>query len=189
MAIDHAPARGSRGLPGDSSLAQLLAEHRGVRNKARPPRLTWRQILGWADAHHARTGTWPTCESGEIREAPGETWKRIQTALVEGLRGLPGGSSLPRLLLAKRGVRKRMGRLRGPRHREAQIVAWARAHRSRTGRWPSKHSGPVLDAPGETWAGISIALLRSRRGLPGGSSLARLLQPYRAQSSPANSLD
>jgi hypothetical protein len=134
LAVDHALAHGGRGLPGGSSLMQLLAEHRQVRNRYRLPTLTERQILTWADAHHHRTGRWPDLDSGPIPEAPGETWRRVQTALVEGLRGLPGGSSLPRLLLAERGVRKRTGRLRGPRHSEAQIVAWAQAHRSRTGR-------------------------------------------------------
>jgi hypothetical protein len=32
------------------------------------------------------------------------------------------------------------------------------------------------DAPGETWAGIDSALRTARRGLPGGSSLAKLLR-------------
>src|SRR5262249_22091698 len=112
LSVDHALARGGRGLPGGSSLMQLLAEKRGVRTGSRLPPLTQRQILAWADAHHARTGRWPDRHSGPIPEAPGETWRRVQTALLEGLRGLPGGTTLPRLLLAERGVRNRVGRLR-----------------------------------------------------------------------------
>jgi len=37
----------------------------------------------------------------------GENWRAIDTVLREGARGLPAGSSLARLLLARRGVRKK----------------------------------------------------------------------------------
>jgi hypothetical protein len=69
-----------------------------VRNKAALPRLTLKQIRAWAKAHRERTGAWPGDTSGPIPEAPGETWKAVQMALVQGLRGLKGGSSLARLL-------------------------------------------------------------------------------------------
>src|SRR5262249_7236219 len=49
-----------------------------------------------------------------------------------------------------------------------QVVAWARAYRLRTGRWPAQRSGHIPEAPGETWQGIGAALRYSRRGLPGG---------------------
>jgi hypothetical protein len=65
--------------------------------RRRPP-LTVEQILAWADAHHARTGKWPTIRSGPIADAPVETWKAIDHALVRGHRGLPGSDSLARLL-------------------------------------------------------------------------------------------
>src|SRR5262249_11074482 len=96
--------RGERGLPGGSSLARLLAAERGARNQAGLPPLTVERILAWADAHHARTGRWPTEVSGPIPEAPGETWGRIRHALSRGYRGFPGGSSLSRLLGRERGV-------------------------------------------------------------------------------------
>jgi hypothetical protein len=66
--------------------------------RQRPPLLEIEQILVWADAHHARTGEWPTAMSGLIPEAPGETWTAVHLAIRRGGRGLPGGSSLPRLL-------------------------------------------------------------------------------------------
>jgi hypothetical protein len=56
-----------------------------------------------------------------------------------------------------------------------QILAWADAHRRRTGRWPTAASGPVTDAPGETWRALNNALYFGRRGLRGGDSLPRLL--------------
>jgi hypothetical protein len=56
--------------------------------------LTVEQILTWMDAHAARTGRRPHAGSGAIPGAPGETWRGIQKALKQGLRGLPGGDSL-----------------------------------------------------------------------------------------------
>lgn len=98
MRVTTALREGLRGLPGGNSLAQLLAARRGVRNHLRLPRLATKQIAAWAGAHRDREGEWPTVRSGPVPEAPGETWKGINVALFKGLRGLPGGSSLPRLL-------------------------------------------------------------------------------------------
>jgi hypothetical protein len=71
----------------------------------RPP-LTAEQILGWADDHYARTGEYPRATSGPVAGATGENWAALNNALCCGLRGLPGGDSVPRLLV-------RYGRLRG----------------------------------------------------------------------------
>jgi hypothetical protein len=84
-------------------LPEVLAEHRGRRNKSRLPRLTVQKILEWADAHHRRTGRWPGVLSGEIPEAPGEDWRAVNFALYRGFRGLPGGDSLAKLLARERG--------------------------------------------------------------------------------------
>ena len=90
--------KGQRGLPGGSTLARLLAEHRGVRNHLRLPPLKVRQILAWADAYRQRTGKWPSRYAGTIAEAPEETWAAVDAALSQGCRGLPGKGSLPQLL-------------------------------------------------------------------------------------------
>jgi hypothetical protein len=55
-------------------------------------------------ALHERSGTWPTADSGAITKAPGETWSAADSALRAGGRGLPGGSSLFRLLARARGA-------------------------------------------------------------------------------------
>ena len=68
---------------------------------------------------------------------------------------------------------------RGPPLTEGQILAWADAHRARTGGWPSANTGGVAGVPGQSWAAIDEALRRGRRGLPGGDSLARLLDRHR----------
>jgi hypothetical protein len=171
-AVNLALCKGSRGLPGGSSLPQLLQERRGVRNRGRLPRFTIGQILGWADAHHRRTGAWPRLTSGAIASAPGETWQAVQDALVMGHRGLPGGSSLARILARHRGVRNIQDR---PPFTIKQILAWADAHHRRTGRWPIRASGSIADASGETWAYVINALIQGNRGFPGGISLAQLL--------------
>jgi hypothetical protein len=97
-ALDDTLRQGCRGLPGRSPLARLLAEHRGARNRADLPPLTEAGILAWAEAYRRRTGRWPTAETGPIPEAPGETWRAVAVALVQGLRGLRDGDSLARLI-------------------------------------------------------------------------------------------
>jgi hypothetical protein len=42
-------------------------------------------------------GGWPNGESGFIPHSGGETWKAVEMALFQGLRGLPGGLTLARL--------------------------------------------------------------------------------------------
>jgi hypothetical protein len=173
--VDDALRRGIRGLPGGSSLPMLLAEHRGARNnKARPP-LTIEQILAWADAHRERTGRWPKCTSGRVWNVPLQTWSGIQVALYEGARGLPGGTTLCKLLETHRNVPRRP--VYPPLTVQA-ILAWADEHHGRTGKWPGKQSGRV-EGQIFDWRSVENALERGRRGLPGGSSLAKLLAEHR----------
>ena len=171
-AADQALRVGVRGQAGDSSLAQLLEARRGARNIHRLPRLKLVRILMWVDAYHQRTGSWPTSKSGSIREAPGETWQAIDVALMRGRRGLTGGLSLVQLLAARRGARNPKGL---PQLTTAQVLAWSRAYRRRTGHWPTTASGPIPEAPGETWGAVRAALSGGYRGLPAGLTLARLL--------------
>ncbi|HWB09893.1 MAG TPA: hypothetical protein VG826_11735 [Pirellulales bacterium] len=165
--------QGNRGLPGGQTLAHLLSKHRGARHHLALPRLTQRKILTWADAHFKRTGAWPKAYSGEISEAPDETWRAVDVALLQGGRGLPGGSSLALLLHRRRNARH--GKLL-PAFSEPKIAAWAQAYRRRVGKFPTGSSGSVAESPGDTWLAVDMALRKGRRGLPGGSSLARLLK-------------
>ena len=57
-----------------------------------------------------------------------------------------------------------------------QILAWADAFRARTGRWPTRKSGPILEAPGENWYQVYRAVQIRRRGLPGGLSFPQLIK-------------
>jgi hypothetical protein len=175
-AIDQALHLGARGLPGGESLAELLYRARGVRNKSRPPHLTLKQILSWADAWHGRTGQWPRHKSGPIPGSDGETWLSIDKALRSGARGLGECSSLANLLEMRRGV---SNRLHVPRLSEDLILTWADDYFRRTGRWPTEAAGRVPAAPRESWENLSICLRIGVRGLPGGDTLARLLQRRR----------
>jgi hypothetical protein len=62
-----------------------------------------------------------------------------------------------------------------------RILAWADAHRKRTGSWPTSRSGPVADAPGEDWWNLNESLLHGYRGLGSGDSLPRLLARCRGR--------
>lgn len=165
--VDSALQRGFRGLPGGSSLAKLLAERAGVRNMMALPKLTEDGILEWADAHRARTGDWPTKKSGPVGDT---TWAAVEAALQLGSRGLPGGSSLPKLFAERRGRRNRKAQ---PRLTLELVASWAKEHRERIGRWPARKSGPVGDT---TWHAIESALQLGSRGLPKGLSLTKLFR-------------
>jgi hypothetical protein len=88
-------------LPGGSSLPQVLAQKRGVRNHLALPPFRIKEILAWARTHRRQTGAWPTPKSGRIAGA-GENWRTVNSALVLGFRGLPGGSPLAKLLQRSR---------------------------------------------------------------------------------------
>jgi hypothetical protein len=173
QSVENSLRLGLRGLPGRSSLAKVLAEHRGVRNVQDLPPLTEEQVLLWADQHHKRTGKWPNEKnSGKVTDCKGETWKNVDVALRQGLRGFPGGASLAKVIARHRGVRNRSNI---PHLTFEQILVWADAHFVRTGKWPKCNSGPIYGAPEEKWQNIETALYNGTRGLSGGSSLAMLL--------------
>ncbi len=75
-----------------------------------------------------------------------------------------------------RGARKKRNL---PRLTVTLILEWAGAHRRRTGQWPRHLSGPIPEAPGETWLGVEMALRQGIRGLRTRSTLFRMLQKYR----------
>jgi superfamily II DNA or RNA helicase len=171
--INAALISGSRGLPSDTSLAKLLAEHRGARNVADLPSLSVSQILQWVDEHKAATGEWPTIQSGAILETD-ELWRNVANALIHGLRGLHGGTTLTQLLTKHRGVRnpKRL-----PALSTNQIVRWARRFQREHGEWP-RRSREAIPGTFDTWFSVDNSLRKGLRGLPGGSSLAQLLDEY-----------
>jgi hypothetical protein len=170
-AINHSLRLGSRSLSGGSSIAKLLEDRRGVRNLSNLQLLTEKQILAWAEEQFQRTGEWPTVKAEAVHGAPGETWSAINSSLERGARGLPGGSSLAKLLAQHRSVRKPR---QLPPVTEQKILEWADGHYEKTGEWPRMTSGAIPDSSGETWMAVHYALEKGHRGLSGGSSLAQL---------------
>jgi hypothetical protein len=179
--VDQCLRQGHRGFPGGSSLAKLLTEERGRRNRSRPPKLPEDQIAAWAKKHHRKTGEWPTQHSGPVVGQPGEDWSNVSTAMIEGRRGLPEGGSLPGLIASRFGVRNRAAL---PPYNEEAILSWLDEHHARTGRWPGIKAGEVAACPGETWSAVDDALRRGGRGLPGGSSIIKLLVEGRGVTHP-----
>jgi hypothetical protein len=147
------------------------------------PDLTVTQILEWADAHHRATGRRPNRKSGTvIGTTNGESWYAIDRALRLGGRGLPGGTALTPLLLEERG---RISRSTRPALRVEEILAWADEYHRLTGRWPRACDRPKGLPLQESWRGINRALREGHRCLPGGSSLASLLQEHRGVRGPS----
>lgn len=68
-------------------------------------RLTIPQILRWADRYRRTHERWPAKLSGMIPNSDGETWTAVAMVLRKGLRGLPGGNSLRKLLVLERGAK------------------------------------------------------------------------------------
>ncbi len=177
LAIDMSLRKGRRGLPRGASLARLLEDRLGVRNLAHVSRLQIQQILTWADEFYQLRGRWPNRNSGAIADAPGENWCAINSALTNGHRGFPGGSSLAKLLARKRGARRAKSKF--PQLTDAMILQWCDCYMRQHGEWPTKRSGPISDALGDTWRSIDDSLRCGYRGMPGGSSLAKLLDEHR----------
>jgi hypothetical protein len=115
-------------------------------------------------------------QRNDQRQRPGV----VAAVLLDRHRGLPGGDTLSRLLLRVVGPCVLDARAIAPPDLPPLtarcVLAWARAHRRLTGRWPGPKSGAVAGRPGETWKAIDRALLEGRRGLPPGGSLAAPLR-------------
>jgi hypothetical protein len=164
-------------MPVSSRCGGSATVARSTARRRRPP-LTLEQILAWADAHRKRAGDWPTSRSGPIAGVPDVTWWSVAEALIHGYRGLPGGDSLARLLARCRGRHNPRGQ---PPLSVTQILAWADDYHQCHGHWPSAAAGVIPEAGELTWRAVNLALRQGHRGLPGGSSLSRLLSQHRGK--------
>src|SRR5687768_6220821 len=104
---EASPACQAPGVGQHRELSRNRRRTLDVRNDVNVPRLTVEEILQRADAHFALTGSWPMASSGFVVGMPDETWAALDSALRGGLRGLPSGLSLARLLAAERGVKNK----------------------------------------------------------------------------------
>jgi hypothetical protein len=141
--------------------------------------LTIDQILAWADAHHRRTGRWPSSISGSVYGQRQQTWLAVDLCLRLGFRGLPGGSSLARLFQKHRGV---WGRRNKPPLTIAKIRRLAKKYCHLTDKWPNASSGPIPGKIPDYWKSIDYYLRNGGRGLPGGTSLVEVLYDFRGRA-------
>lgn len=176
-AINIALTVGSHGLPGGTTLPELLKGARGHRSHLDKSRLSVEQVLAWADAYHNTYGKWPTARSGAI---PGTdaTWQVVNSSLQSGFRGFDGGSSLSQLLHERRGHTPQAMK---PKLSIDQILDWADQYNEVNGKWPSFRSGKIQGTD-ETWCSVCQALKGGGRGLPGGLTLAQLLKDRRGHT-------
>jgi hypothetical protein len=122
---------------------------------------------------HKRRGTRPP--------RAGPAWTPAEDALLGTMPDAEVADRTGRTVMAVRVRRSLLGvYLRSPdRLTLDQVLARAESHFGRTGRWPSNGSGAVSEGRHLTWGGIDQALRGGFRGLPGGSSLAKLVEEYR----------
>ena len=165
---------GNRGLK-KSTLPELFVKY-GLSEKKYD--LTEKKIIKWAKAHQRKEGKLPTHRSGKVGETT-ETWRGIDAALKMGLRGLKAGSSLLKLFIKYELKEEK------PDFTEKKIIKLVKAYQRKEGKLPTAQSGEIPGTNGETWNNINHALRgdyrkgkRGRRGLKGGSSLAKFLIKY-----------
>ena len=118
-------------------------------------------IRRWMDDYRAEKGAFPSKDCADSAPS-GDRWGALDDALTDGRRGLPGGSSLAKLRGAKAALT------------EAAIRQLADDYRVKNGVLPTQRSTGRA-ASGDRWDALDAALIRGYRGLPGGSSLAKLL--------------
>jgi hypothetical protein len=178
ISIDSALRHGIRGLPGNDSLVKLLDRNGKKQSQQNKPKLIETDILSWCVEYREYTGKWPAKSNTDLVPGqPSETWRRLDEALESGLRSLPGGSSLAKLL-ANHG--KKYNKSDMPKLTEQKILSLCIEHHKLTGEWPvQKSKDPahryVPGKPDETWEAIDKILIKGNRGLPGNDSLAKLL--------------
>ena len=171
-AINAALREGLRGLPGGTSLAEVLEEHRGRPNKSALPSLTERWIVKMAKQFKQKHGRYPTIASGQI-EGTQETWRGVDSALNKAHRNLPRKTTLAKLLEEKAGKPPR-----GKPLTISVVLAWADDYREKNGKWPTKASGRITGT-NETWLAVDTALHKGLRSLPKAGTLAQVLAAHR----------
>lgn len=162
--------RGSHGLSvSGSSIPKLLNKYLSERKNLTED-LIWEVAQEWLK----QTGKWPNIGVvGKINHLKNMTWALVNKSLKEGLHGLPGGSSLLKLLTERGASIKQRNEICLT---EALIWKAAQNWFKRTGSWPAERTiGNIPELPNCNWVQLNQSLRTGLHGLPGGSSLAKLL--------------
>lgn len=195
--IEPALRDGGRALPGGSSIHKLKKKY-GLTQKL----LAKETIRDWCQLFYERAKqtrgrgkcptvldkiVWERDSEGIWVQVKGERWDKINGALRKGFRGLPGGSSLNELM-EEYSITDNFT--------EEEIVKYFRLFYEKTkedsddriGRYPNNGDPIVWDrdkdgnwivVQDESFSGtIESALRNARRGMPGGSSIAKIKTKY-----------
>lgn len=136
--------------------------------------LTCDFIVERAREFSAKNGCPPSVLSGDVEGGfDGDSWAGYNICLAKGYRGLPKSGSLATLLNERCGY---VYQFHKPDLTYEYVLEMAEKHKERTGKWPGQKTGPIVDGhEGDTWAQYERLLCDGGRGLPGGSSLAKLI--------------
>ncbi len=174
----------------DAALFALHNEHlsppkrRRLSRVSRVPRFTESSILRAARIYVKRHGRLPTQKSAEtVPGLRGETWRAINAAGAQGIRGLEKGRTLPKILEPlKRELSHVLVKYRVRAFSRKDFLKAARSYIQKRGRLPRFTSTEKLPGyPRETWVAIRGALAEGRRGFPKGLTFGELLAPLRKE--------
>ncbi|MCU7860649.1 MAG: hypothetical protein KZQ86_12650, partial [Candidatus Thiodiazotropha sp. (ex Lucinoma kastoroae)] len=196
-ALDSALSSGMRGLLGGASIAKLNEEisgenNLGYVNHKKQENLDIDEIQESLLAHYQATGEWMTnnkkgedgkrgsyiLEHGPL--AGHITVSALETNLAQGLRGLPGGASIAKLLeaVSKEFDLGYVNRLNQEDLSLDEVKESLLVHYQTTGEWLSCGKKYTLEhgpyAGKITVSALSHALERGSRGLPGEVSISEL---------------
>jgi hypothetical protein len=168
--------RGGRGLPGGQSLTDVVAEVR--RQAGLEVVLTEGLIKQWIRAEYEKTKRWPLASDGDVLvDGVAEKWCNLHLNLLQGRRGLPGGRRLVDLVEE---VRTELGQPSTRTMEDVRQLIWQ--HYCDRKEWP--HFKSKLPVPGglfTSWNALNQALSVGRFGLPGGSSLAKVVESVKEE--------
>lgn len=176
--VDASLRAGCRGLAGGISLSRLLASGVPMDGATRPsrPEITKELIVAAAQKHHERTGLWPNPRSGDATQDFG--FKIRWSSIIPIIRG-DMHTTLAQILAE---AHLKSGRARSVQHpmTEQDILAAAKKHFDRNGKWPgarSKEAELDFGYP-EKWVNLDQALRVGGRGLPKGTNLSAFLRAH-----------
>ena len=154
---------------------ELAESNRGLLIKSN---LNYDIICGWIERFHVDMGYYPKGVSGSIPYSEdGITWHALDLALTLGWRGLPGNSSLSKLLGERFGI---VNKTNTKQYTEKKIKQWIKRYIKDHGVFPIYESGLVEYAEPDGfipihWAAINTILRTGGRGLLGNKSLKKLM--------------
>jgi hypothetical protein len=178
IALDIALKRGTRGLPGGSSVAKLFEKYFGIRNKTNIPKISEQCIIDYMIVFKDKYGYFPHAHSKENEMLPsGESWHGFDKALRNARRGLTK-TTLASLKEKYFGIKNI---LTLTKLFEKQITKWVIEHYNKYGEYPSKKTEINSLPNGECWRKLEADLAQGHRGLPGNNSLAKIKRKLKAK--------